>query len=97
MDLPINSASPRRLSLRPCYTQGPTVSEQVLNGPKALVCTCQAWRPVSADGIGTLLDPWRCPGTIHTDPDVYFEASVTVLLEGEYNPSYPGVQRRPVP
>jgi hypothetical protein len=46
--------------------------------PKALVRMYQERRPVSA---GAHIDPWPDPGTIHIDPDVYFEASA--LLEGE--------------
>ncbi len=63
------------------HTRGSTALEQVLIDPKAFICMHRVQRPVLDEGGGTYIDPWPDPGTIHTDSDIYFEASA--LLEGE--------------
>ena len=65
------------------HTRSPTALEQVLIDPKAFICMHRVQRPVFDEGGGTYIDPWPDPGTIHTDSDIYFEASA--LLEGEQN------------
>jgi hypothetical protein len=49
----------------------------------------QAQRPVLDEGAAVHIDPWPDPGTVRTNPDVYFEASA--LLEGEQKFTLPSV------
>jgi hypothetical protein len=75
------------LDLSDSHTQGSTALEQSLFDPKALVRMHQARRPVLDEGAGMHIDTWPDLGTVHTNPDVYFEASA--LLEGEQKISLP--------
>ena len=65
------------------YMRGSIVLERKPVDPKALVREIEARRPVLDKGAGAHIDLWPDPGTIHINPDAYFE--VSALLEGEQN------------
>ena len=73
--------------LRDPYSRGSTGKEQSLIDPKALVRVHQMRRPVLDESAVVHIDPWPNAGTIHADPDIYFE--VSAMLEGEQNSILP--------
>jgi hypothetical protein len=69
------------------YMRGSTNLEQSLIDLKAPVCMHQMQRPVLDESAVVHIDPWPNVGTIHTDPNIYFE--VSAMLEGEQNTILP--------
>ena len=74
------------------HARGSTVLEQDPVDAKALVRMPQMWTPVVDEGAGAHIDPWPDLGTIHTNPDTYFE--VSALPEGEQNFGLPSVDSK---